>query len=191
MIAINDPFPKPELLESFANVHRRVADYFASIPAEKFFAHPPEVWSPAENLVHLIKSVSPVAKAMKLPKVFLLILFGKSKNISRRFVQIKENYHRELAKGARATGPYIPVVEAPAVDFEQSKQNILRKWNEVGDRLLAVLQGWNEKHLDKYRLPHPILGKLTIREMLFFTLYHDVHHVNNVRKLLGQEMITV
>jgi hypothetical protein len=25
-------------------------------------------------------------------------------------------------------------------------------------------------------LPHPLLGKLTIREMLYFTVYHGEHH---------------
>ncbi|MCI0695857.1 DinB family protein [candidate division KSB1 bacterium] len=93
-----------------------------------------------------------------------------------------------MAKGARATGRYIPVIEERPPDFDQAKQGILRKWDETSKKLLAVLQGWNEERLDKYLLPHPILGKLTIREMLFFTLYHDIHHVNNVRKLLGQAM---
>lgn len=30
--------------------------------------------------------------------------------------------------------------------------------------------------LDKYILPHPLLGKLTIREMMYFTIYHVEHH---------------
>ncbi|MGH7601660.1 MAG: DinB family protein, partial [bacterium] len=86
---------------------------------------------------------------------------------------------------------YVPAVEEKPVDFEQAKQGVLRKWDEVSDRLMGILQRWDENSLDKYLLPHPLMGKLTIREMLFFTLYHDVHHVNNVRKLLGQGMITV
>jgi hypothetical protein len=31
-----------------------------------------------------------------------------------------------------------------------------------------------------YRLPHPLLGKLTVREMLFFTVYHNAHHLDQV-----------
>jgi hypothetical protein len=191
MIKIDDPFTKPELLKSFGSAHRAVSDYFASIAAEKFFDHSPAVWSPAENLVHLIKSVSPVARAMKLPRLLLFILFGAPQKPSKRFVQIKEEYRQELAKGARATRKYIPVVEKRPPDFDHAQRGILRKWDETSKGLLDVLQGWNEERLDKYFLPHPILGKLTIREMLFFTLYHDLHHVNNVRKLLGQEMITI
>jgi hypothetical protein len=35
---------------------------------------------------------------------------------------------------------------------------------------------FSEAQLDEYVLPHPILGKLTIREMLYFTIYHATHH---------------
>lgn len=27
---------------------------------------------------------------------------------------------------------------------------------------------------------------MTVREILFFTLYHNMHHVNDVQRLLGQ-----
>jgi len=32
--------------------------------------------------------------------------------------------------------------------------------------------------VDQYQLPHPVLGKLTIREMLFFTIYHNLRHAS-------------
>jgi hypothetical protein len=34
--------------------------------------------------------------------------------------------------------------------------------------------------LDLLILPHPLLGKLTLREMLYFTLYHVEHHEKQV-----------
>jgi hypothetical protein len=34
-------------------------------------------------------------------------------------------------------------------------------------------------------MPHPLLGKLTVREMLLFTLYHNLHHVQNVARRKG------
>ncbi len=46
--------------------------------------------------------------------------------------------------------------------------------------LVGKIPGWSEAALDRYRLPHPLLGKLTVREMLFFTLYHNAHHLDQV-----------
>ena len=40
----------------------------------------------------------------------------------------------------------------------------------------AVSQ-WRPPALDRTRLPHPLLGRLTVREMVHFTLLHNVHHV--------------
>ena len=34
-------------------------------------------------------------------------------------------------------------------------------------------------------MPDPALGQLTVREMLYFTLYHNLHHVRNVAGRLG------
>jgi hypothetical protein len=38
---------------------------------------------------------------------------------------------------------------------------------------------WSEAELDRYTLPHPLLGDLTMREMLCFTLYHNQRHISD------------
>jgi len=57
---------------------------------------------------------------------------------------------------------------------------VLQRWQKVAAGLDAVLERWDDKRLDRYQLPHPVLGKLTVREMLFFTLYHNKHHASRV-----------
>jgi uncharacterized damage-inducible protein DinB len=184
MSETNEPFTKENLAQAFESVNKKVATFFTSIPIEEFYAHPPEVWSARDNLDHLNKSVGPVVTALRLPKFLPAILFGKAIKPSRTFEQIKETYQGKLAEGAEAGGRYVPdKVEMPS-NAEQQKQELLQKWTNVSDKLVKALDKWSEGDLDKYRLPHPILGKLTVREMLLFTLYHNTHHVNNVRKLL-------
>lgn len=185
MTALSNPRAGAELLAAFEKNQREVADFFSSFPVETFFAQPPGKWSPAENLLHLIKSVSAVTKAMKLPKWCLQLLFGRRARAPRSYQQIKEFYQQTLAAGAQAPERFIPLIEA-AAHSEPGKQALLEKWRAKIDALLQVMPHWREEQLDQYRLPHPLLGKLTVREMLFFTLYHNEHHVNNVQKLLRQ-----
>ena len=45
------------------------------------------------------------------------------------------------------------------------------------DRLLDSL---SESDLDTLQAPHPLLGKLTLRELMYFTIYHAQHHQRNV-----------
>ncbi len=59
---------------------------------------------------------------------------------------------------------------------------MLRQWERVSSKLLTNLERWSEQQLDTLRLPHPILGKLTVREMLFFTEFHTRHHLDNCSK---------
>lgn len=48
-------------------------------------------------------------------------------------------------------------------------------------RRYVEVREWDEAALDRIRLPHPLLGKLAVRETLLFTLYHDRHHLDAVR----------
>jgi hypothetical protein len=50
---------------------------------------------------------------------------------------------------------------------------------------LANLHRSSQSALDRWRLPHPLLGRLTVREMLFFTLCHNRHHLEGVRRKLA------
>jgi hypothetical protein len=42
-----------------------------------------------------------------------------------------------------------------------------------------------EERLDQYLAPHPLLGKITLRELTFFTIYHSHHHLDSIRKMTG------
>jgi hypothetical protein len=184
MAESSNQFIIEKLAASIRESGREIEDYFGSISLDIFFKRRSEKWSPAENLLHLIKSVSPVAKAMKMPKWILRTLYGKPKTASRDFEQIKEIYQRALAEGLKAPERFVPLIEEAQINPELFKNGLIEKWVEKAKEIAVALQGWKDEELDQYVLPHPALGKLTIREMIFFTLYHNQHHVNNVQKLL-------
>ena len=51
--------------------------------------------------------------------------------------------------------------------------------------LCAAAGAWSEAELDTRAVMHPLLGSLTMREMLYFMLYHDAHHATVVSIKLG------
>lgn len=175
------PQSRAELIAAFDVVHQQASELFSSFSTEEFFRRPDEgVWSPGENAVHLIKSVKAVADAMRLPKLLLRALFGTAKG-SMSYAEVRDTYLAALADGAVASGRFLPP-EPPAGDAGPSRARALAGWQRAGDGLVAAVRVWPEAALDKYRLPHPILGKLSVREMLFFTHYHDLHHLEVVRR---------
>ena len=53
----------------------------------------------------------------------------------------------------------------------------------AGKKLLnALSQKWSDEQLDHFQISHPILGLLTIRELAYFTIYHNGHHLETIRK---------
>lgn len=183
MTQLGSPYSNQEITDALAAECDTVYIFFKDIPDDAFFAAPPDVWSPADNLVHLIKSCSPVITALKLPKLMIQARFGKPKHASRSLTEIRSVYVNMALTGRLvAPGAYIPLVKE---ETDAEKQRILSKWQEKGSKLASAISKWSENDLDNYVLPHPLLGNLTVREMLFFTLYHNMHHVNDVRRLLN------
>ncbi len=187
MIGLGQPSTKQEIMAALEAEFTAVHNFFAAIEETQFFSAPQGVWSPAENLVHLIKSCAPVIMALNIPQTALRIRFGWVRHELRTLAQVRHTYVNEaLANGGRAGGPFLPEGIEPAAG---TQANILAKWQEKGGELQAALEKWSDKALDQYLLPHPLLGKMTVREILFFTLYHNMHHVNDVQRLLNQPEI--
>ena len=169
---------KTELIAELKDSNQRVTKWFTEIPAEDFFLRQGEVWSASDNVDHLIKSHKPIAKALKLPKFTLQAMFGKPERESRPYEEICQIYRDEIAKGAKAIGRYLQNQESPAEGAELKKRELLNQFSKASAELVSIAEKWDENELDSYLLPHPLIGKLTIREMLFFTIYHNLRHAS-------------
>jgi hypothetical protein len=183
---VSEPFTGPEIARDLAAVQRWADAYWRSFGADEFFAPMGDAWSPAHNVRHLIKSNRPVARALDLPRVALLVRFGVTRRSSLGYSALRATYHEALAGGLRA-GEYAPrPLPGDARRDEPARDDILVRWSETMTALRSCVSGWSERALGMLRLPHPGLGKLTVREMLFFTLYHNTHHVLGVDRRRGR-----
>jgi len=130
-------------------------------------------WSVADNMEHLILSVKPVNLALSLPKIALLA-FGKANRAAMNYDEVVAYYQSKLQEGAKATKDYVPAKQ-------RSKDELLKDFSTKHKTLNSKLESWSEADLDKYFLLHPILGKLSVREILFFTIYHINHHFKTIQ----------
>ncbi len=169
---------KIEIIATLQDSNRRATEWFMGIPAETFFTRQGEVWSASDNLDHLIKAHKPITKALKLPKITLQAMFGKPEKSSMAYEALCQIYRNEIAKGAQASGRFLPNQENPIERVEEKEKELLDQWSKTSTELVFVAEKWNEGELEQYQLPHPILGKLTIREMPYFTIYHNLRHAS-------------
>ena len=151
-------------------------NYISSLNKEQFEACPNGKWSAGQNLDHLIRAIKPLQLAYGLPKFALRIMFGKTNRPSKTYDELVAKYKAKLAAGGRARGPFIP----PLIGFEK-KDELIKKYAEQKQKLITKIEKQNEKDLDAYILPHPLLGKVTLREMLYFTIHHNEHHLETLK----------
>lgn len=175
---------KPEIVHELRALHERSTPYWNAFSTADFLAPLGEAWSPADNVRHLNKSIRAVTRGLRVPRLVVLVTFGPSLRKSRGYEEIREVYHQVLAGGADA-GRFAPSSQQPPADPEAWRRELMGRWEETADHLESALAPWSEKALDRCRMPHPLLGKLTVREMLLFTLYHNLHHVQNVARRTG------
>lgn len=167
---------KQELKETLLKNHKDFTSFFNEIDAKRFEKKEDDKWSPGQNLEHIYLSVKPLAALKIAPKFFIKINYGKAKNGSRTYDETVSFYKSFLEKGGKATKGYIPKF----VSFEK-KEELIKKLNLKLNHVVGALNKFTEKDLDQLQLPHPIMGKLTMREMLYFTAYHVSHHLNTVK----------
>ena len=182
--ALEDAFStKDDLLRACNQLRTEGLGFWRRIDADRFWSRQNVVWSPADNVRHLILSTVPVARALRVHRLILGTLFGVAKTPSRNWTSLCSTYLAGLASGGTA-GRYAPKQTAPPTNTLEEQQQLVSQFAFTLRRLEEGIKPWNERDLERYRLPHPVLGRLTVREMLMFTLFHVEHHQENVARRL-------
>ena len=137
-------------------------------------------WSAGQDLMHLIKVLQIVNIGFTLPKPILRVLFGINKKDSRSFEHLQQLYKNALEGGTKAPTIYIP----KPVSYTE-KDNLIQKYESLNQSFINKLNDHTPFELDSYRLPHPILGKITLRELANFTSFHTSHHFELLKSKLA------
>ncbi len=174
-----------EIEAALAEAEATVLDYFGSLPMGSLLRRSAGGWAPLDDLRHLNRSVAPVARALGMPRIALRLRFGRAGRASMAYDELKARYEAGLRGGFKATPAFVPPPPEFA-DPEAYRSEKLDHWRSIGRKLRGNLARWTEKTIDRYVLPHPALGGLTIREMLFFTHIHNLHHVEVARRRVAE-----
>lgn len=179
MFETGEPHTGVELIAALGRVQEEADAYLRALPATVFFAPQGPAWSPAEHARHLGKSLGPLTRVLRWPRPVLGLLFGRHSGPGRAFADLRREYQATLAAGAQA-GRFAPRAQPPPDDLAAGRDAILGRLAATVRAVQIAVQRWPEPSLDRYRLPHPLLGRLTVREMLAFSVYHHAHHLRRV-----------
>lgn len=180
MFDIATPATRAEIRAGMVALGDEIAAYAEGIPVAEFLAPQGEHWSPDRHLRHLVKSVGAVATGMRAPRILLRLRFGRPKRPSRSFEEVVGVYRAALEAGGQARGRYVPSDVPAEADPAEWRDGVLARWRRASEALSGAIERWSDEALDRYQAPHPLLGDMTVRELLFFTLYHNAHHARRI-----------
>ncbi|OJJ23733.1 hypothetical protein BKI52_05125 [marine bacterium AO1-C] len=167
---------KSEIVENLQKIFTETTDFLNNINEQQFVQAPEGKWSSGQQTLHLIRSVKPVAVLMQ-GDIAQVEAFGKLKREPWDYETLVKNYLNLLNTGAKAPKPFDPKEIRP-----EDKTALITKFTEVNNFLIQTLDQWDEDKLDQYCIPHPLLGNFSIREMMFFTIYHTGHHLKFMKE---------
>lgn len=167
------------LQKQLANDCQAFVNVVNSYTDEAFHHHHPDgKWSVGDVVQHLYLSARPVARLMASPRE-VFDQWGKPTVLSRTYNELATAYEQILATGTKAPATMVPRSE----DMQEGRSIIMARFLTVYDQLIEAIGHWTEVELDNCCMPHPALGKLTVREMIYFTSIHTQHHFRLLPKL--------
>ena len=175
---------KYDLMDAMTQNHQRFSNYMNILTESEYLYALPGKWSAGQQLDHIVRSTKPLILAFRLPRFVLKLVFGKAIRPSLSFEELVQKYEAKIANGAKATGSFIP----PIIGFEQ-KAALIQELNAIVQKINTYVEQFSEEELDQCVLPHPLLGKITCREMLYFTINHVDHHHYIMDKAIQDSLI--
>jgi uncharacterized damage-inducible protein DinB len=178
-------YNKSELITALETQKLEFQSFLSSIPNKQFFDGSSEKWSIAHHLKHITSVINRIATGLlnpgALPK-------REPATPSRDFATMHQTYLETLrntpSETLRQLGSRVTLEERQ--DLDAYKTQMISSFADAVGNFNAALEGFDEASLEQLGMPHPLLGIISTREMVFFTVFHNTHHQNGIKKLLGQ-----
>lgn len=165
-----------QLTEKFYQNHKDFATYISSLSDKEFNYAPNGKWTAGQQLAHVYLCLLPISQALH-SKDFIFQKFGQIDRPTLSYDHVIENYRKGLEAGGKAPGQFLP----QDVGL-QEREELLDKLETILSTINQQLSNYSEQELDTLVLPHPFLGKLTIREFFFLMTYHATHHLQQTQQ---------
>ena len=176
---------KKDIIDALKQHHQNFNAMIEGLPDKAFTYSWKEKWTPGQQYAHIRKSIVPVALALWIPRFVLRLQFGVTNRPSRSYDGLVARYLNALQNN-KAVAP--KAFRPPEIPFKKRNREIKRYQSAV-NRLVRLAQKCSDKDLDYYVVPHPLIGKLTLREILFFCVYHVQHHQNITQEILDNQLL--
>ena len=171
---------KQALLDALTANYKRFLATLDSLSEEELQTAPEGKWTALQQLDHLRITLDAVNLVFKVPFFMAKLYFGKANRLSRTYEEYVAKYQTRAANNT-----------APGLEKYAPKPRTAKEYKSLVaalDKSIAIMhKGISKKteaQFEELMLPHPLTGRGTLREMLYFSVYHALHHEKLVKQYL-------
>ncbi|XZF14722.1 DinB family protein [Chitinophagaceae bacterium MMS25-I14] len=170
---------KQAIIHLLTEKYSSFIDYINTLSTDEYLFDHEGKWTAGQQAEHIVLCVKPLVQVFSMDKAAIAQNFGVTKRESRTYDVLLNDYKEQLNEGGKAPGRYLP-----ATVSQDQKEILNETLSQNIKELCARIETFNEQELDSLLIPHPLLGKLTLREMLYNAAYHVEHHQTQAQENL-------
>ena len=169
---------KKEIAELIEAKHTELFDWLENQSEEKWEAGPEGKWTVGQHIQHLTDSIKLLNHAMSFPSFLLKYKYGTSNRVLRDYDEVAKRYDEKLALNQERARKFNSKLKSPSL---AEKELLLTTLKIQHKKLQHKTQKWKDHKLDNLILPHPLMGKMPVRELLLWTAHHTELHTNTLK----------
>ena len=170
---------KVEIADLLEKKHQELFSWLENQPKINWEKGPTDKWSASQHLQHLVDSLQLLNNALSYPRFILKYKFGTCNREPRDYETVAANYQQKLIENKDKAAIFNQKLKKPTL---KERDRLLTRLQIQQKKLQYKTVHLSEKNLDTLLLPHPLMGKMTLREIIMWTAYHTEHHLKILQK---------
>ena len=164
---------KEEIIKLLDKEYQELIDWLNKQPNETWEKGPEGKWTTGQHILHLIDALKKINRALSYPKFILKKKFGIANREVRSYEAVAKKYQEKLIQYQDKAATYNKGMKVPLLE---EKKELLNLFQIQHKKLQYKVNKWKDKHLDTVIIPHPLMGKMPVRELVMWTAHHTAHH---------------
>ena len=170
---------KYDIADLLEEKYSELITWFENQPNEFWTQGPEGKWTTGQQALHLLQSIIPLNNALSMPKFLLRYKFGIANRPFRHYNEIVKRYQERLLEAKGKTFKGSQNMKVPPLS---DKHYILNRLQTEQKKLQYKTRRISDRHLDLLVLPHPLMGKMPVREIIMWTACHVEHHTKTLKE---------
>ena len=170
---------KEAIVDILEEKHQELLNWLENQHEDKWVHGPENKWTTGQHALHLLKSIKPLNDALSMPRFFLRYKFGKNNREVRSYETVANRYEEKLSKYLDQAKDFNRKLKVPKPN---DRNYILNRLQTENKKLQYKTRRIKDKDLDELILPHPLMGKMPIREIIMWTAHHVEHHTKTLKE---------